>query len=61
MAASESAANFARVAKALHLAVRATRFGCTDAGSSAQSKAAYQLLHRQYPKSEWAAQTKYYF
>ena len=24
-------------------------------------EAAFQLLHRQYPKSEWAAQTKYYF
>lgn len=51
----------ARGAEALHLAVRATRFGCTDARSSAQSKAAYQLLHRQYPKSEWAAKTKYFF
>lgn len=51
----------ARVAEALHLAVRATRFGCTDGRTSAQSKAAYQLLHRQYPKSEWAAKTKYYF
>jgi hypothetical protein len=50
-----------RVAEALHLAVRATRFGCTDARTSAQSKAAYQLLHRRYPKSEWAAKTKYYF
>jgi len=50
-----------RVAEALHLAVRATRFGCTDARTSAQSKAAYQLLHRQYPKSEWAAKTKYFF
>ncbi len=50
-----------RVPEALHLAVRATRFGCTDAGSSAQSKAAFQLLHRGYPQSEWAKRTKYYF
>lgn len=50
-----------RVPEALHLAVRATRYGCTDAASSAQSKAAFQLLHKQWPKSEWAAKTKYYF
>lgn len=50
-----------RVPEAMHLAVRATRYGCTDARSSAQSKAAFQLLHRQYPKSEWAAKTKYFF
>ena len=50
-----------RVPEALHLAVRATRVGCTDVGSSAESKAAFQLLHRQYPQSEWAKNTKYYF
>lgn len=50
-----------RVPEALHLAVRATRYGCSDAGTSAQSKAAFQLLHKQWPKSEWAAKTKYYF
>jgi hypothetical protein len=25
------------------------------------SKDAFQLLHKQWPKSEWAAKTKYYY
>jgi len=45
----------------LHLAVRATRYGCTDDSNSAASKAAFQALHRLYPKSEWAKRTPYFF
>ncbi len=51
----------ARNAQALHLSVRATRYGCTDDKTTAASKAAFELLHRQYPKSEWAKKTPYYF
>ena len=59
------------VPEALHLTVRATRYGCaktvpnpnstTQAVYSPTSKAAFQLLHKNYPKSEWAAKTPYYY
>ncbi len=51
----------ARVPEALHLAVTATRYGCTDKGTGKWSKAAYDFLHRRYPKSVWAKQTPYWF
>jgi hypothetical protein len=50
-----------RNAELVHLAVRATRYGCTDDANSAASKAAFQVLHRRYPKSEWARKTPYSF
>ncbi len=50
-----------RVPEALHLAVKSTRYGCADKGTGALSKAAFQILHKQYPKSEWAAKTKYWY
>jgi hypothetical protein len=51
----------ARVPEALHLAVRATRYGCSDASTPALSKQAFELLHRHYPNSEWTKKTKYYY
>ncbi|MCC6291413.1 MAG: hypothetical protein IT164_02090 [Bryobacterales bacterium] len=51
----------ARNAELLHLAVRSTRYGCTDDSTTAASKAAFQTLHRLYPNSDWAKKTKYYF
>ena len=50
-----------RAAETLALAVRSTRYGCGDAGTSTQSKAAFRLLHSRYPNSEWAKKTKYYY
>ncbi len=58
-----------RVPEALHLVVRATRYGCGHAYGEAEeitpngrvSKAAFELLHRRYPQSEWTAQTPYWF
>lgn len=50
-----------RSPQALHLAVRSTRYGCADPRTSEWSKRAFQVLHRRFPKSEWAAKTKYYF
>jgi hypothetical protein len=50
-----------RVPEALHLAVKSTRFGCTDADTGKYSKAAYDLLHQRYPKSPWAQKTKYWY
>ena len=50
-----------RVPLALHLAVRSTRYGCTDSETTGWSAKAFRLLHRRYPTSEWAMKTKYYF
>lgn len=50
-----------RAPEALHLAVRSTRFGCTDAETGRWSKAAYDLLHQRYPNTTWAKNTKYWF
>jgi hypothetical protein len=50
-----------RVPEALHLAVRATRYGCADDETGPLSKAAFQLLHRKYPGSEWAKKTPYWY
>ena len=49
--------NDPRVPEALHLAVRAMRYG----DSNELSHEAYLLLHQNYPKSEWAEQTPYWF
>jgi hypothetical protein len=50
-----------RAPEALHLAVKSTRYGCTDKETGRWSKAAFDLLHRRYPNSTWARQTKYWF
>ena len=50
-----------RVPEALHLAVRATRFGTTGPKTTSFSKAAFQLLHAKYATSKWAAQTKFWY
>ena len=50
-----------RVPEALHLAVKTTRYGCTDKQAGKWSKAAYDFLHRRYPNSVWAKQTPYWF
>ena len=46
-----------RVPEALHLAVRAMRYG----SSNEWSHDAFTLLHKNYPNSEWAKQTPYWF
>lgn len=50
-----------RLPEALHLVVRATRYGCTDDKTGAISKQAFDLLHARYPNSTWAKQTPYWF
>jgi hypothetical protein len=50
-----------RVPEALHLAVNATRYGCTDKDTGRWSKAAFDLLHRRYGTTTWAKKTKYWF
>jgi len=51
----------ARVPEALSLAVKATRFGCSDSTTTQLSKQAFQLLHKNYPASPWAKRTKYWY
>jgi tetratricopeptide (TPR) repeat protein len=50
-----------RVPEALHLVVRATRYGCTNDRTGAVSKAAFTLLHGKYPASPWAKKTPLWF
>lgn len=50
-----------RAPEALHLAVRSTRYGCTDNDTGRWSKAAFDLLHARYPNTTWARNTKYWF
>jgi TolA-binding protein len=50
-----------RVPEALHLVVKATRYGCSDEQTGELSKAAFQTLHRKYPNSPWAKKTPYWF
>ena len=50
-----------RVPEALHLAVKSTRYGCTDKETGRWSKAAFDLLHRKYPNTSWAKETPYWF
>ncbi len=50
-----------RVPEALHLAVRATRYGCEDQDNTRWSRRAFRFLHRHYPETPWAKTTKYYY
>lgn len=50
-----------RSPEALHLAVRSTRYGCTDKETGKWSKSAFDLLHKRYPNTKWANATKYWF
>lgn len=51
--------------KALHFLVAATRNECGrdihDTSTPNYSKMAFEFLHRQFPKSEWTAKTRYYY
>jgi hypothetical protein len=50
-----------RAPEALHLAVKSTRYGCTDQETGRWSKAAFDLLHRKYANTIWARKTPYWF
>jgi hypothetical protein len=50
-----------RLAEALHLAIRATRWGVSDPDSWRLTKQAFQLLHRNYPNSSWAKKTPIWY
>jgi hypothetical protein len=48
-------------AEALAHAVEGTRWGCADKTTSAASRAAFQTLHKLFPKSAWATKTKFWY
>ena len=50
-----------RAPEALHLAVKTTRYGCTDKETGKWSKAAYDLLHKRFPNNPWTKKTPYWF
>jgi hypothetical protein len=56
-----------RAPEALHLAVRATRYGCYNVARTRllpeknYSREAFILLHKKYPDSPWARKTPYWF
>jgi hypothetical protein len=50
-----------RLPEALHLVVRATRYGCTDDRTQQFSRRAFDLLHRRFPNSDWTKKTPYWF
>lgn len=50
-----------RLAEALHRTVRGTRLGCYGESYAEVSKGAFTLLHKRFPKTEWAKQTPYWF
>jgi hypothetical protein len=45
----------------LHLAVRSTRYGCTDSETRLVSKQAFDLLRKSYPGNAWTKKTPYYY
>src|SRR5581483_8624537 len=51
----------ARSPEALHLTVRATRYGCTNDESRDYSYGAFQLLDKKYPENEWTKKTPFWF
>jgi len=50
-----------RMPEALHLAVRAGHLSCSSDGAAKYSEQAFNLLHKNYPNSEWAKKTKYWY
>jgi hypothetical protein len=45
----------------LHVVVMSTRGGCLDKDAPALSRKAHALLHKRWPKSEWARATPYFY
>ncbi|MFN8552103.1 MAG: hypothetical protein U0103_11480 [Candidatus Obscuribacterales bacterium] len=50
-----------RLPEALYHAIRSPKFACTDKNTSALSKTAFQLMHKQYPHDPWTAKTQYWY
>ncbi|NJL72874.1 MAG: hypothetical protein HC888_15650 [Candidatus Competibacteraceae bacterium] len=50
-----------RIPEALHMAVKATRFGTGDDNTSKLSAAAFKLLHSKYKGNPWTKKTPYHY
>ena len=50
-----------RVPEALHLAVTAGHLSCSTDKTAEYSKQAFTMLHKNYPNSEWARKTKFWY
>jgi hypothetical protein len=50
-----------RVPEALSRAVKNTRMNCNNPRTGDLSEAAFQLLHKRYPATSWAKNTKYWY
>lgn len=50
-----------RVPEALALAIEGTRWACGDSETDALAERAFGLLHRRYGKTQWAADTEYWY
>jgi len=50
-----------RVAEALSLAINGTRWACPDDHTTKLARSAFNSLHAQYPNSEWAEETRYWY
>jgi hypothetical protein len=53
--------NNPQVPEILHLAVRSTRYGCSDDDTAKFSKQAFDILHKRFPNSSWTKETPYWF
>ena len=45
----------------LYVAIQSSKGGCVDPDHTAISKKAWQVLHKQYPRSPWTEQSPYFY
>ena len=50
-----------RLPEALALAVKSSRYGCSEADSEKPVSEAFRILHRRFPDNEWAKRTPYWY
>jgi hypothetical protein len=50
-----------RLTEALYHAIRSPKFACTDKTTSALSKSAFQIMHKQFPHDPWTVKTTYWY
>jgi hypothetical protein len=58
---AEKHADDPRVPEALSRAVKNTRMNCNNSRTGDLSQGAYNLLHKRYPETTWAKNTKYWY
>lgn len=50
-----------RLPEALYHAIRSPKFACHDKATSALSKTAFQILHKEFPHNPWTDKTQYWY